>query len=590
MRLPRITSHNKYKREVINFGGLNYTKNFSEGDFSEGTAFSHLFFPSLTQRQKLLKHGDFINPSAAGFCGEECVAQEGALYYKGKKVGDLTGGEKQLIFMGMYVVVFPDKVYYNAETEEFGRLFFSESTKGESVTFDSDSVSVPEKFIQTTFQREEMFFLENDILSTYAKVTVTDGELIFSDYAEVLASSIKTGTIFCNDCLANQYRKVTAVEKTDDNIYKISCELATVKNEKVKFFEGLRPGDAVTISGSGISANNKTAILSEVTGNKLTFSAGEFTAATETAEISFERKVPDFTCVCSFQNRLWGCEKNTIYASKLGDPFNFFVYRELSTDSFTVSANTAGDFTACIPYGNCCLFFKENSCFKLFGNRPSNFQLVESFAGGIKSSCQRSLFSSGGRVFYKGVGGVYVFYGGLPQCISDSLGNTEFENAAGGADEKYYYLAADTKNGREMFVYDIEHGLWSQWGKTDIKGFCAWGGKTFALKTDGIYIISSEPDSEETWSVTLHPSNERYYGKKNYSKIFICAELFENAWIKLEISTDGSKFYTAATHHSSRKCHLSIPAAVRGCNELTLRITGRGKCILESVVREFSVS
>jgi hypothetical protein len=80
---------------------------------------------------------------------------------------------------------------------------------------------------------------------------------------------------------------------------------------------------------------------------------------------------------------LWGCEGNTIYASALGDPFNFFKYDNLSTDSYTIQSDGAGLFTAAVAYGNCCLFFKESKCYKLYGNRPSNFQLTACFAAGI---------------------------------------------------------------------------------------------------------------------------------------------------------------------------------------------------------------
>lgn len=589
MRLPRIPSQRRYKREVVLFKGLNLTRNFSEGDFSDGTGFSHLYFPSLTQRQKLALHKTCKKPSAAGFSSAECVAESGALYYDGKEVGKLTEGEKQLVFMGVYVVVFPDKAYYNTLTEEFGKLDFRANTKGVKVTFNENSISVAEGNVEIFTKKETLLFKENEKLNVYESININEGKLEFLNYSEVLASEIKANNLFCNNCLPNQYRKVTSIEKNEDGDFKISCELISVVKEKTRLFENFRPGDAVTVSGCEKEANNKTAVIASVKGNVLTFSDAGFQPYNGTEEIAIERKVPDFTCACSFQNRLWGCEKNTIHASKLGDPFNFFSYRQLSTDSFTVSANTAGDFTACIPYGNSCLFFKENSCYKLFGNKPSNFQLTESFAGGIKKDCRDSLSLSGGRLFYKGVSGVYVYYGGLPELISEPLENMVLENASGGADDKYYYLAADTENGREMLIFDAEHGLWSRWGKTDIKKFSGYNGKVFALKNDGMYEITNEPDND-FWSVTLKPTNEKFYGKKNYSKIFIRAELFENAWIKLEISTDGSEFYTAKTHHSTKKCHINIPVSVRGCNELTLRISGRGKSILESIVREFSVS
>ena len=54
------------------------------------------------------------------------------------------------------------------------------------------------------------------------------------------------------------------------------------------------------------------------------------------------RTVPDLSFLCENENRLWGCDGNTIYASKLGDIFNWNVYDGLETDSFAVDTGSAG--------------------------------------------------------------------------------------------------------------------------------------------------------------------------------------------------------------------------------------------------------
>ena len=113
-------------------------------------------------------------------------------------------------------------------------------------------------------------------------------------------------------------------------------------------FSGIKAGDVVQIEGCVLAANNKSAAVVSVGANVLTFEDETFIEYKETANITIGRKIPDFTCVCSYENRLWGCEGNTVYASALGDAANFFVYKNLSTDSFTVTSNSAGDFTACV--------------------------------------------------------------------------------------------------------------------------------------------------------------------------------------------------------------------------------------------------
>ena len=63
--------------------------------------------------------------------------------------------------------------------------------------------------------------------------------------------------------------------------------------------------------------------------------------------------------ICENENRLWGCKEDTIYSSKLGDPFNWNVFDGLSTDSYAVNVRIDGDFTACCSYLGYPVFFKE---------------------------------------------------------------------------------------------------------------------------------------------------------------------------------------------------------------------------------------
>lgn len=105
-------------------------------------------------------------------------------------------------------------------------------------------------------------------------------------------------------------------------------------------FTGFNAGDAVTISGcTQEEDNNKTAVIVEVADSKLTFSDNAFTAASESEVVTIKRMVPDMDFICESNNRVWGCVGNDIYASKLGDPFNWNYFQGLSTDG---SGNVLG--------------------------------------------------------------------------------------------------------------------------------------------------------------------------------------------------------------------------------------------------------
>ena len=44
------------------------------------------------------------------------------VFYGEKKIGDVEDSEKQFVSVGAYVLIFPDKVYYNTATDTFGSM------------------------------------------------------------------------------------------------------------------------------------------------------------------------------------------------------------------------------------------------------------------------------------------------------------------------------------------------------------------------------------------------------------------------------------------------------------------------------------
>lgn len=592
MRLPIVKNNNRYTNHVVTFGGLNLLQSFSAGEMTDCSGISHNSFPAITQRQKSQKVFSCISPSGASFAREECIAADDGLYYNRKKVMELEKGEKQLVFLGDRAIVFPDKVYYDTKSGEIGTLSGECVLKGVEVSFSENTLTVPLEHY------EKVSLIQNSVFRTDANITVCEevnvdgGKLIFSGYSLEKAENLEEGTIFCEKCEGNQYRVVISKQLSDDKKnYIVVNELVTLENTMKNVFSALRAGDVVEISGcTKVPGNNKSLKISSKGQNKLTFTNAAFYTATENSDIVIKRSIPDFTCVCNYQNRLWGCSGNTIYASALGDPFNFFLYENLSTDSYSVQSNSAGDFTACCVYGNYCLFFKENECFKLYGNKPSNFQLTESLAEGIKKTDSKSITNINGKIFYKGNGGIFVFLGGVSQCVSKKLGSISMENAIAGSDGKSFFITADTPEGREEYVYDIEKALWSKSGIKDTLGYSFYGGKMYRFKEDGVYMLTDSADTDAVWYVVLCPFNEKYYKTKNYSRLYITAQLFDDSYLNVEVSCDDSVWRKVATVYGNQKKYVNIPCVLKSCHEVRIRISGKGKSIIESVTREFSVN
>ena len=145
----------------------------------------------------------------------------------------------------------------------------------------------------------------------------------------------------------------------------------TTTGDNFKF----REGDAVKITGCSNSANNQDIIIRGVSAKVLTFYENSFTAGTESGSVTIKREVPDLDFICESNYRLWGTHGNTIFSSAFSDPLNFFVRDGLAGDGYDIQVGSEGEFTGCIPYSSHICFFKENTLHKLYGTKPSNFQI-----------------------------------------------------------------------------------------------------------------------------------------------------------------------------------------------------------------------
>ena len=590
MRLPIVKSNNKYRRKMVLFGGINRTQSFTDGELYDCDGISHSSFPSLTQAFGSTVDFKCNAPSAAAFYDKKCIAAEDALYVDGKRVGELSPGKKSIAYVGYSVVVFPDKVYYNTVTQKFASLENECILDEMETTFTASTISVPKGTYKKVSIFEETRHRSDEKVFKYASAEVIEGKITFSGISLVKASELKDGDVFSESSAESFYRTVNKSELGEDGKITILSEKTTVENLSDKLFENFREGDVVQIEGSKVSSNNKSLKIKSVSGNTLTFDDGVFSSYAETSPIIIKRKIPDLTCICEYENRLWGCEGNTIYASALGDPLNFFKYDNLSTDSYAVQSNTMGDFTAIADYSGYCLVFKEDKCYKLFGNKPSNFKLTECVIPGILKGEKDSVVNLNGILFYKGNGGIFAFGGGVAQKISDRLGNTELKNCSAGGEGTLYYISGEGSRGREEFVYDTERNLWSKSGEKDVAGYFSRGEELYRLKSYGVEKLTKEVSSDKEWYAEFCPFDENYHKTKNYSKLYVAVTLFDNSCIKAEMKADNNEWKTIFIRYGTDKEHFTVPCVLKGCNEARLRLSGKGKCIVQSIVREFSVN
>ena len=389
-------------------------------------------------------------------------------------------------------------------------------------------------------------------------------------------------------------------KKSDTNLIKIERkkESFTAKGlvfttnaikivERFKF----RDGDAVEVSGCATQENNKTPIIKSAGETSLTFKDNTFTAGTETRTVTIKRNVPDLEFICESNYRLWGTKGNTIFSSAFSDPLNFFVFDNLAGDSYNIDVGSEGTFTGCIPYSSHICFFKENTLHKLYGTKPSNFQIVTANIYGVQSGCEKSMCIVNEQLLYKGVDGVYSYTGGVPELISSKFGTKRFSDAVATCDGERYYISMKHGNEWGLYVYDVLKNIWLREDNTHAYDMAFYDGYVYFIdETGGLYKIDRTAGREEIeWSATFCPFNETVNEKKGYSKFHLRLELGEGAWIMVDVKADtDTQWKEVYKTHNEKARTVSVPIMPTRCDSITVRLRGKGECTVKAFIREFT--
>lgn len=524
MRLPVMGRDNIVKGKQTQFGGLDHNLGAGDGTIWEMRNLTGELFPLLATRPKRRLLRTLARPNGI-FAWDGLAWVDGTtFYFDGAARGTVTDGQKSFAALGAYIVILPDKAYFNTLTGEFGAM---ESEWGGGVTFTNGR------------------YMDEEAEANCIYAAGTDWSAVF------------------------------------------------------------RAGDAVTIEGCTVHPeNNKTPIIREIDGDKLYFYENVFrldgdegkTPYTEAA-VTISRKMPELRFICENENRLWGCDGNTIYASKLGDIFNWNVYDGLDTDSYAVDTGSAGSFTGCISYLGYPVFFKEDHIYKVYGSRPSNYEVMGSATLGVAAGSSRSLAIAGEMLFYLSSAGFMAYSGGVPQPIGQAFGTERQRGAVGGSDGLKYYVSFETDAGRRrLCVYDAQRGLWHAEDETEALGFQRAEGNTYMLGADGrlwltgrIWGSEGVEEGDFEWWAEFGDFTEDEPNKKGVSKLQVRLELDAGASCRVLLRFDSAGEWIQAGHvmEEGVKRSFYLPIVPRRGDHYRLRLEGRGGCRVYSIAREY---
>ena len=243
------------------------------------------------------------------------------------------------------------------------------------------------------------------------------------------------------------------------------------------------------------------------------------------------------------------------------------------------------------------LFFKENTLHKLYGSKPSDFQLSSLRCRGVAKNAARSLCVLNETLYYLSPDGVMAWDGSLPTKVSGALDAAKLSNvqsAVGGALDGRYYLHISREDAR-LLVYDTEKGLWSEEDVCSCD-MTSTGGQLYLW--DGQALWAADPTREPDWQTTdgvetdipfelvtgdvgLDGTEQRYLSRLTLRLDAECTSTVEVA-----VSYDGGAWETIASFvtQGSRRS-FDLPFVPRRCGSLRLRLRGKGQITLRSLVR-----
>ena len=576
MRLPKLTPAVTSRKIVDVFRGYNHNLRIGDGEFFDMRNMTSDHYPVLSPRGA---RGVYAKPSAPN----GMIAKDGLCYVDGTHfvmneyrvdMGLSTAkadNPKQLISMGAYVIIMPDKKWINTmDLTDFGDIEAS-FTSQEDVTFELCTIT-GDSYTDTVVSPTAPDSPEN--MDLWIDTAATPHTLKrYSSSSDMWVNVATTYVKISSPGLGKAFKQYDGV---------------TISGIKTTGAEGLN--GIFGVWGRGDDYIVVTGIIDTVAIQKA-----------DQGAVTVARKMPNMDYIVESENRLWGCRYgdsidgqivNEIYACKLGDFKNWNCFMGLSTDSYAASCGTDGPFTGAITHLGYPLFFKENCVHKVYGNYPANFMIQTTACRGVQKGCERSLAIVNETLFYKARSGICAFDGSLPAESSYALGGESYSNAVGGAHgNKYYVSMMDIHGDWNLFVFDTAKGMWHREDNFHAMEFCSCAEELYCIDADYLNIItmlgSADPGEEKVkWMVQTGELAISSPDMKYISRLTLRMSMEIGSSAEIFVQYDMSdEWISACNIFSTNLRSFSVPIRPRRCDHMKLRIQGEGGMKIYSITK-----
>lgn len=590
MLFPTMREVSRYREMTSQFGGYNHQLSCQEGQFYDMKNMTTQYFPILSPRQNRGIVRALTEPQ--GILNKEGLMwiDGGKLYVDGEVV-ELDGVTlsteesmcpKSMAKMGAYVIIMPDKVWYNAESGECGYMeasFVAEN--GSAVTFtlcEADGTAIT--------WHDASYYKKNEPQNGDYMMSTMNGKISLKVYSgTAMWASVATTYLQIGAAgIGKGFEKEDGIKISIDNSasgWEYASNIFVNEEENGKLSTNTyivdKTDDCITIIG----------LLDE---NK----------SFKDMEITVERKVPDMAFITECNNRLWGCSKDghEIYCCKLGDVKNWNCFMGISTDSWAATIGSDGKFTGAITFLGYPMFFKEDCLIKIAVSSTGGHQTKETRCRGVQKGSERSLAILNEVLYYKSSTSICAYTGSLPTSISAELGEVRYYDAvAGTIGNRYYISMKDALGEYHMFVFDSSTGLWSREDNTKALYFCKHDNDLYyidaadnMMKSVGgtLPYDASEKNTEGRFDWLVESGNTGYSSPDNkyIARINVRMALEFGTNADFYIQYDSSGMWEHKFNMSGKGTRtFTIPVIPKRCDHFKYKLVGKGGCKIYSITK-----
>ena len=575
MEYPTLYVKQKSRQMADAFQGYNHNLRIGDSEFYDMKNMTSNYYPVLAPRPN---RGVYVaNGNVNGIIAKDklCYA-DGTAFVVGEdrvEMG-LTDSTKDLISMGAYVIIMPDRKYINT---------IKNGNEYEHGNIDATFTTTADVSFQLCSLTGNAY--ENATVSPTAPDNPTNNQLwidtsstphTLKKYSEATVQWVS---------IATTYIKVSSPGIGKEFKQYDGVKLSGIVADGLT---GLNP--IQVLWGCGDDYIIITGILDKVT-----------TQTVAQGKITVSRKMPVMDFIVESNNRLWGCHYgknddgevvNEIYSCKQGDFKNWNCFMGLATDSYAVSCGSDGQFTGAITHLGYPLFFKENCIHKVYGDYPSNYRLQHTTCRGVQRGSHRSLAIVNETLYYKASNAVCAYDGSLPVEMSSVLGEVRYSDAVAGAHGNKYYIDMKTADGvYHLFVYDTAKGMWHKEDNLRVDGFCSFLNEMYAIDHSTKHIItmlgSGTKDSKKVpWMVETGLVGMSLPDMKYISRLLIRMSLDVGSEVEVSIQYDSVGDWECVANMTVTSLRsFAIPIRLRRCDHFRIRIEGVGEGRIYSITK-----